>query len=228
MIEDLPLYGLDIETDTSTDGLDPHRAAVVAVAVATADHTEVLVGDERELLARLEDHLGALAPGVLVTWNGSGFDLPFLALRARLAGVPLGLRISADPWLPSRRDAEWPLRQPVRASWGRHLHLDGFHLYRCDSGRAMPISLGLKPMSRLVGLEPVEVDRERIHALSDQEVHDYVASDAVLARALVARRWPAAASHVDVIDLDGLDAFDTEFRAEGRRDDLVDTTADGD
>ena len=52
-------------------------------------------------------------------------------------------------------------------------------------------------MARLVGLDPVEVDRERVHALPDEELSAYVASDARLACVLVHRRGPAALAAVD-------------------------------
>ena len=39
-----------------------------------------------------------------------------------------------------------------------------------------------------MGLEPVEVDRRRIHELTPEEMHEYVLSDARLARQLVERR----------------------------------------
>lgn len=189
-----PHYGLDIETDTTVDGLDPSCSSVVAVAVATPSGDRVLMGDEADLLLRLEELLCSLPPGVLVTWNGSAFDLPFLAERARLHGIRLGLRLF--PGLPAR--SEDPVcSQAFLADWGEHRHLDGYRLYRADVGRTLGLSCGLKAMARLAGLEPVQVDRERIHALSTEELSEYVASDARLARDLVARRLPAAAAFVD-------------------------------
>lgn len=189
-----PHYGLDIETDTTVDGLDPSCSPVVAVAVATPSGDQVLLGDEADLLRRLEALLCSLPPGVLVTWNGSAFDLPFLATRADLHGIALGLRLF--PGAGPRRDD--PDGSPCfLASWGAHGHLDGYRLYRADVGRTLGLSCGLKAMARLAGLQPVQVDRERIHALSVAELSDYVASDARLARDLVARRLPAAAAFVD-------------------------------
>ena len=82
MPDGLPLYGLDIETDTTVDGLDPSRAASVAVGLATPEGDEVFLGDESGILARLDRRLAQLPAGVVVTWNGSSFDLPFLAARA--------------------------------------------------------------------------------------------------------------------------------------------------
>ena len=184
-----PHYGLDIETDTTVDGLDPALAAVVAVAVATPGRDVVLLGDEADLLRRLEELLRDLEPGVLVTWNGAGFDLPFLAERAARHRVELGLRL----FVP---EGDQPSRC-YTATWGAHAHLDGYRLYRGDVGRRLGFSCGLKAMARLVGVAPVEVDRCRIHDLDESDLASYVASDARLARDLVARRLPAAWAFVD-------------------------------
>ncbi len=182
------LYGLDIETDTATDGLDPAVSAVLAVAVSTPWHDTVLTGPEAELLARLDHHLATLPRGVVVTWNGAAFDLPFIAERAARAGVVLGLRLAEDPGLTVRR----PLpghRAGYRATWHGHQHLDAYRLYRADVGRALRVSCSLKSIARLVGLTPVEVDAARVHELSPDALASYVASDARLARQLLERRW---------------------------------------
>lgn len=192
------IYGLDIETDTSVDGLDPRVSPVVAVAVATESRTFVFDGDEAALLRDVDIVLATLPPGVIVTWNGSGFDLPFLADRARVQSVDLALRLeprherSADGHdaLPGHEGA-------YRGAWGRHGHLDGYRVYRADVGASARLPCGLKPLARLVGLRPVEVDRTDIGALSRAELHDYVASDAVVARELVVRRWPACEPGID-------------------------------
>ena len=93
-----PLYGLDIETDTTCDGLDPGVARIVAVAVSSSKGGDlVLTGGEPGVLAALDAHLGDLEPGVVVTWNGGAFDLPFLAARAQRCGITLGLELAWDP-----------------------------------------------------------------------------------------------------------------------------------
>lgn len=170
------LYGLDIETDTAIDGLDPEVAAIVAVAVATSTETFVLTGSERTILMSLDALLADLPPGLLTTWNGTGFDLPFIATRAERWCVPIGLRLG-DPTANAACDA-----------WYRHQHLDGYLLYRADVGATLGLRCGLKAMARLVGLDPVEVDRADIAALSAAELHAYVASDAEVTRDLVGRR----------------------------------------
>ncbi len=185
-----PLYGLDIETDTSVDGLDPSVSPIVAVAVATPDGDRVFQGAEDLVLHRTDELMSELDPGIVATWNGSGFDLPFLTERARRLGVTLGLDLWDDG--PERTEPG-----VVRGRWYAHDHLDGYRLYRADVGRSLGFPCGLKPLSRLVGLAPVEVDRSCIHLLDDAALEAYVASDARLARELVLRRWPVAERATD-------------------------------
>jgi hypothetical protein len=191
-----PLYGFDIETDTSLDGLDPALAPVVAAAVSTPDGDQVLLGDEAELLERLDALLASLPPGLLVTWNGRCFDLPFVACRAATLGVPLQLELWSDdvasgpgPWPPPAGG--------YRGRWGAHGHLDGYGAFRADVRRVLGLSCGLKAMARLVGLTPVEVDYEQLHLMGHDELGAYVASDARLAAQLVARRLPGVLASVD-------------------------------
>ncbi|MFQ5556350.1 MAG: hypothetical protein ACE5GB_02405 [Acidimicrobiales bacterium] len=168
----------------------------MAAALAGEGLELVFDGPETQLLIELDRAVAGLAPGVLVTWNGSGFDLPFLADRARLGGVSLGLRLRPDPFLRGRADPLPGHECGYRASWHQHRHLDGYRLYRGDVG-AIGMSCGLKPLARYVGLAVVEVDREAIHELSAGTRRCYVASDARLARALVLRRAATAVGAVD-------------------------------
>ena len=181
------VYGLDIETDTSVDGLDPRVSAIVAVAVSTGDTDHVFDGDERRLLVELDEFLRFLDPGVLVTWYGSGFDLPFLETRSTLTGVPLGLSVG-----PCRHDPE-----ALAGTWHGHRHLDAYRVYRNDLTRLLDLSCSLKSVSRLLGYEPIEVEVEQLHDLSPAELRAYVASDARLTRAAALRRWRTATPFVD-------------------------------
>jgi DNA polymerase elongation subunit (family B) len=204
---DPPLYGLDIETDTSVDGLDPQVGRVLAVAVAHADGVTVLDdAHEADLLAGLERHLAGLAPGVLVTWNGARFDLPYLSTRASRGEVCLGLRLQADPTRvhrprpPGRGDAETGAAEGepgYRACWGRHRHLDVYRCYRADVGPALHMRCSLKAVAALVGLAPIQVDTTRVHALDPDRLRAYVASDAACTRELARRRWANASAAVD-------------------------------
>lgn len=191
-----PIYGLDIETDTSIDGLDPSVSAIVAIALST-DIDELFEGPEDEILWGLDQRLAELPPGVLATWNGSAFDLPFIADRSALWGLPLGLRIEADPRIRHRHEPLPGHEHCYRAGWYDHGHVDAYRLYRDDVGPALRISCSLKSIARFVGLAPVEVDRTRIHDLEREALHAYASSDARLARVLSERRWSTASRRID-------------------------------
>ena len=183
-----PVYGLDIETDTSVNGLEPAVGGIVTVALSSPSADEVFDGPEIDMLSAVDARLAALPPGVLATWNGAFFDLPFLADRAAHHGLALGLRLTLDPRIPSRRDPLPGHLGAYRACWHGHRHVDAYQLYRGDVGPALGISCSLKSIARLVGLTPVEVDRARIHDLAPDALAAYVASDARLARLLTERR----------------------------------------
>ena len=183
------LYGLDIETDTTTNGLDPAVAAVVAVGLSSEAHGDVaFTGPEATVLADLDAHLATLDPGVIVTWNGAAFDLPFLADRAAAHDLEIGLSILWDPALRKRRDPIPGHVGAYRARWHDHDHVDAYRAYRglTDDDE---LSCALKAVARREGFDPVEVDCEQIHALSVDDLVTYVLSDARLARLLAARRW---------------------------------------
>lgn len=190
------LYGLDIETDTTVDGLDPAVAAVVAASLSTEDDVVTFRGPERQLLRSLDRHLRRLPRGVLVTWNGSGFDLPFLADRAAARRVTLGLRLTADPSLPHKHPPVKGHDAPYRATWHRHGHLDACCLYRTLLPEGT--SCALKPVARDAGLTVIDEDRALLHELDPGALLRYVASDAGLARLLAERVWLEAGALLDV------------------------------
>jgi hypothetical protein len=193
-----PVYGFDIETDTTVDGLDPRCARILAAAVAGPEGTEVFDdADEAVLLDRLDWFLAGREPGVLATWNGGGFDLPFVADRAARHGLLLGLRLAlvTDG---ARTHAPLPGHEGIyRGSWHGHAHIDGYRVFRGDVGPALGVSSSLKSVARLCGLQPIEVDRAAMHECPPARLRAYVASDAVCARLLVSRRWSTARLAVD-------------------------------
>jgi hypothetical protein len=194
-----PLYGLDIETDTSTDGLDPATSRIVAVALASGGDGEgdtSFTGSEAGILAAVDLRLRDLAPGVIVTWNGAAFDLPYLADRARRTHTPLGLRLVHDPTIAMRRAPLPGHAGSYRATWHTHTHLDAYRAYR--AAFLDPDAPGsLKVVARARGFSPVDVDASMIHELALDDLRRYVTSDAVLARALALSRWEALAPYVD-------------------------------
>jgi len=191
------VYGLDIETDTTENGLDPSIASVVTVAVSGDGWEEIFSGRESTLLCDLDQCLRSLSSGVIATWNGAAFDLPFIADRADVHGLDLGLRLELDPSMAMRHAPLPGHRGSYRGAWYTHHHVDAYRLYRGDVGPTLRVSCSLKSIARLVGLAPLEVDRSAIHDLSREALHAYAASDARLARVLTERRWPSAHRFVD-------------------------------
>ena len=108
-------------------------------------------------------------------------------------------------------------RGAYRASWYDHGHLDAYRLYRGDVGPALRISCSLKSIARFVGLAPVEVDRTRIHDLSNEALHAYAASDARLARILTERRWGTASRFIDRVAPEDAEPAAVLFRRGVRR-----------
>jgi hypothetical protein len=193
-----PVYGLDIETDTATDGLDPQVGRILCVGLSGPSGDLVLAHhDEWALLAELDAWLHDLSPGVLTTWNGSAFDLPYLATRARLLGVALGLHLELDPAVVLRHGPLPGHDGAYRATWHAHTHLDAYRVFRSDVGRTFGLSCSRKSVAGLVGLQPVDEDAARVHELEPAARHEYVASDARCTRQLVLRRWATAAGAVD-------------------------------
>jgi DNA polymerase elongation subunit (family B) len=172
-------------------------AAVVTVALSLPGHDEVFSGPEPQLLSLLDNRLRTLAPGILATWNGGAFDLPFLASRAQEHGIGLGLRLELDPRMQLRGRPLPGHEGAYRGAWFGHRHLDAYRLYRSDVGPLLRVSCSLKSIARVMGLHTIEVDRTRIHDLTHEALHAYAANDARLARVLTERRLPSAVRHVD-------------------------------
>lgn len=193
------IYGLDIETDTRLDGLDPAVAPVRTAALSGRTFDEVFVGTEEEILEGLDARLATLAPGVIATWNGSTFDLPFIADRARLLGVSLGLQLCLDRRLTLHRATLPGHAGAYRAGWHHHTHVDTFRLY----GHPAPASpwASLRTIARVLGLSaPAAAGGRRTHQMANEALHAHAPSDARLARVLAERRWSAAARMVDHLD----------------------------
>ena len=198
------LYGLDIETDTTVDGLDPAIARITEVSLSTEDGDLIFDdADETTLLRRLDDALADLPAGLLLTWNGDFFDLPFLAVRASRRLPEFGLQLIPAPGLAPKyaplpgftiaHTALWrcrPLPEPVLAGQPNgpmhHQHLDiAFAYRRIAADLGVPWSL--KPVCKALGIDMIEVDRERMHDLSPAERAAYVTSDTRGTRELGAR-----------------------------------------
>lgn len=190
------LIALDIETDTTPchaptreccerRGLDPRIGSITAIALSTQDGEIVLEADrvgERAMLEQL-DGLLASRVGVLVTWNGAVFDLPFIADRAATLGVTLGLQLTPNAEIPVKYEPLPGHTGGYEATWHALNHSDIMVPYR-EIAERNAARWSLKDVARSLGMNPVEVDRANMHELSADELRAYVASDAVVTRAL--------------------------------------------
>lgn len=199
----MPFYALDIETDTEADrvdpqipaGLDPQAGRIVSVAVCGASAAAVFDDtDERFVLDSLTGWLQAPGreSGVVVTWNGSGFDVPYLSDRHRTVGA------AGRPLLVASR-ARPPKYGPLPghsggylARFGRHGHADVAFAWKAWAA-SQGVAWSLKPVAVANGIDVIEVDRERVGALTVAERAAYNLSDVnatlQLARLAADRGW---------------------------------------
>lgn len=199
------LYGLDIETDTSAlteaevaagytqRGLDPAISKIVNLALSSSDGVTVLDGEEEDIIRGLDAWLKSKAAGLLVTWNGSVFDLPFIYDRAKRLEIPIGLNLTYDPLIIPKYEPTPGYKGGYAAVWDSdsnpvpHVHLDVAYIYK-RYAEATGIPWSLKPVAKELGLEPIKVDAANLHLLSTQEQNEYVASDARVTRELALKR----------------------------------------
>ncbi|HEY0191605.1 MAG TPA: ribonuclease H-like domain-containing protein [Kofleriaceae bacterium] len=168
-----------LQFDLETTGLDPARDRIFVIAVRDPDGTTEILeaadatpAAEAALIQRLIARVAAADPDVIENHNLHGFDLPFLARRAGLLGVPLVLGRPGPPRLASggdlrtraaRRGAPSPSNPARRVRYtvpGRELIDTLDAVLRHDfSARDLP-GHGLKAVARHMGL--ARDDREHI------------------------------------------------------------------
>ncbi|MBJ6764399.1 ribonuclease H-like domain-containing protein [Myxococcaceae bacterium JPH2] len=161
-----------MQFDLETTGLDPVTDRIFLVALRTPEgEAEVLeahgddAGAEAGLLHRLMARVRECDPDVIENHNLHGFDLPFIAHRARVLGVPVSLGRAGTPGLRQRpaargaalargqdgRQAEWMRRTRFTVP-GREL-IDSLDAVRRHdfSSRDLP-GHGLKAVAKHLGL----------------------------------------------------------------------------
>jgi hypothetical protein len=80
----------DIGLDIETTGLDPWTSRIVTVATSSNEFMVIdEPDDEEKLLNQLEQYMRQTPISNIVTWNGTEFDLPFIATRMVLNGIDL-------------------------------------------------------------------------------------------------------------------------------------------
>ncbi|QJR15526.1 3'-5' exonuclease [Usitatibacter palustris] len=133
---------------TGSDFLQPHLHRIVAISCALRDGDSVKIwslgtaqDDERELVRRFFDGIDRYTPQ-LVSWNGSGFDLPVLHYRAFFHGVT-ALRY----WDQGEDDREFKFNNYLSRFHARHLDL-----MDVLAGYQNRANASLDDMARLTGL----------------------------------------------------------------------------
>lgn len=193
------LTALDIETDTSpltedekaagytARGLDPRITRITSIALySDGGITSVFADSEEAILASTRYVLAELNPSILVTWNGAVFDLPFISDRAARHGIWLPLNLTPNPLIVPKYEPTPGHAGGYSATWGNAKHIDIAYVVR-DSAKLRGVKWSLKPYAQSIGLDPVEVDREKMHLLTKAEETRYVASDAKVTHQIAER-----------------------------------------
>ena len=102
--------------------LPQHRIVAIAAVLRTRDDLHVFslgdpASDEKELVERFFDGIERYAPE-LVSWNGSGFDLPVLHYRSMLHGV-----VAERYWEIGDRDRDYRYNNYLSRFHWRHIDL---------------------------------------------------------------------------------------------------------
>ncbi|GIV10845.1 MAG: DNA polymerase II [Fimbriimonadales bacterium] len=169
--QDLHRLQLDIETSTLTPA--PQGAQVLMIALSdTRGYEELLEGEEKTIIEQLVERIQQLDPDVIEGHNLFGFDLPYLAARAKALGVSLTLgRDGSELRFGSPRPciigANSRTFTPAYIH-GRHLIDTYLAVQRFDIGRGDLESYGLKEATRHLGLtapDRIYLEREQIPEL---------------------------------------------------------------
>lgn len=107
-----------------TDFLPHHFHQVVAISVVFANAATVKVwsigdetSDEKEIIERFYEGISKYQP-TLVSWNGSGFDLPVLHYRSLLHGI-----VASQYWEVGENDQRFRFNNYINRYHYRHLDL---------------------------------------------------------------------------------------------------------
>jgi hypothetical protein len=186
----------DIETDTSGGfGLDPNHGGIVSIAAAVYDVVDnqlvegavfyMQVGGEvTELLLLaafnsflLHQRIHGVA-NLLVGWNSTCFDAPFVQRRSEVVGANLDLFLRFNPRITPKYEATPGFAGGYDHLWWGHKSVDiAFDSYGEKWCEREMTKWSLKPVAEHMGIEMVNVDRERIHLLTDDELKAYNLSD---------------------------------------------------
>lgn len=164
------LHRMQLDIETTTLAHDQAGAQILMIALSdTRGYEDLLDGDEKQILEQLVERIQALDPDVIEGHNLFGFDLPYLAARAKALGVPLRLgRDGSELRFGSPRQciigANSRTFTPAFVH-GRHLMDTYLSVQRFDIGRGDLESYGLKEATQQLGIaapDRIYLEREQI------------------------------------------------------------------
>ena len=185
--DDLKRLQIDIETTT----LDPHLPEAYIFMVSIGDNrglSEVLIGEEPEMLRHLLHLVESRDPDVIEGHNFYSFDLPYLLARCAAHGIsPTFGRRNAPAVMGAPRNCAigTNARQftPIYL-YGRHILDTLLQVQRFDWSRGQVSSYGLKECAQTYGIAPpdrVYLDRARdrrdVYQKDPERVKTYAAQD---------------------------------------------------
>ena len=174
---------------TGNDFLRHPLHRVVAISVVLRRGTEFRVwslgdpdADEAELVRRFFDGIDRFTP-TLVSWNGSGFDLPVLQYRALLHGIP-----SPRYWETGEHDSTFRWNNYLSRYHVRHTDLmdvlSGFQARACAPLHEIAVMLGFPGKLDMHGNQVWD----RYRAGKVEEIRNYCETD-VVNTYLIYSRW---------------------------------------
>lgn len=180
------IHALDIETDNSNGhGLNPDKSRITELAIQGHNaETTVVLADESEssTLFGVRNHLTKQPPGLIVTWNGTFFDLPFMHTRSGIMLAATGLSIEEDPDLKPKYELLPGYNGGVIGTFESnnpnipHMHMDiapAYKQFAADHG----VPWSLKPVCAAAGIGMYELDRTRLEKFTPEQRRRYVLSD---------------------------------------------------
>lgn len=160
-----------MQIDLETTGLNPAAPDAQIFIIVLSDnhsHEDLLIGDEREMLLRLNALIAEWDPDIIEGHNFFGFDLPYLRARAERHGVKLAWGRDGSP-VSFGRERNCAIGANTRPfvpayAWGRHILDTLFQTQRFDLAKGEISRYGLKD----VAIHYRIAEPERVYIPGDQ------------------------------------------------------------
>jgi uncharacterized protein YprB with RNaseH-like and TPR domain len=129
MVLDIETISIDFEDRAVIDYLilkrterayHPFFAKIIAIGVKGRDEEPIIWSgdDERAILGEFWDHLSKTNPELYVTFNGIGFDIPFLTIRSIVNDIRPTVVINRNKW-KMMQENHFDLMFALTDMWGQ-------------------------------------------------------------------------------------------------------------